>query len=1016
MLPPIMNTEAVFLKPRTPFKLASFNVRTLMHIRQQIGLAMSLEGLNVDVCCLSETRIQDSSEVLQIRSPSVASKSLFHVRLSGDPVASSSGLAGVGVALSARAEAALIDWIPINSRLCAVRLESSIKVRRNRREKRCLFVISAYAPTDCSPDAIKDEFYHQLTVLLQKARSTDIVVLAGDLNAQVGRLGTEESRLGGRWGLVGRRTDNGDRLLQLCTDHNLFLASTNFRHSHRRCATWRPPSASQAWTQIDHIAISYRWRGCVQDCRSFWSTYLESDHALVCANLTLLFSGRRIDHHQRIDVSKLVATSVASKYRAELASRLATIPPKSIDEHWLHLHDAMKMASKAACGFAKRPAYKHWVSSGSLQLMEARRSTPGDREFDHKRRLLRNEIGQSLRKDREAWWSERANEMEAAAASGNCRKLFQLIRATGSKKSGVSETIYEDDGMPITNISRRLGRWAEFFEGQFNWPAAPATSTSLSCPPWPVTTDPPNEAEVLKELQLLKRYKSPGPDDLPPALFKDGGDFLTKELTVLFGKVWEQESVPTSWNESIVVPIFKKGSRCSCNNYRGISLLPIASKLLASVILRRLFKTRERLTREEQAGFRSGRGCIDHIFTLRQMLEHRHTYRRPTIVVFLDIRAAFDSLDRTVLWDCLLKKGVPEKFINILKALYTNTSGRVRAYNHLSPLFHSSSGVRQGCPISPFLFNFAIDDILETALMDVSNGGVDLLPGERLLDLEYADDIVLLCDNAQGMQSALNQLAISVRRYGMCFAPSKCKVLLQDWQDSNPVLTLDGEQIEVVEKFVYLGSYISAGGGVSDEIDARIMKARAAYANLGHLWRLRDVSLAVKGRIYNASVRAVLLYACETWPLRVEDVRRLSVFDHRCLRRIADIQWQHHVSNAEVRHRVFGRRDDNSIGVTILKHRLRWLGHVLRMSSQRLPRRALFADSGTGWKKRRGGQCMTWCRGMKESCKGLASVGPSRLPGWGPRDGATQWLETLSDMAQNRSQWRSCCNLLLLST
>ncbi|CAH8674745.1 unnamed protein product [Schistosoma haematobium] len=671
----------------------------------------------------------------------------------------------------------------------------------------------------------------------------------------------------------------------------------------------------------------------------------------------------------------------------------------------------MKMAGTVSCGFAKRPAFKHWVSPGSLQLIEARRSTPGDREFDHKRRMLRKEIGQSLRKDREAWWSERANELEAAAASGNYRKLFQLIRATGSKKSGVSETICEDDGMPITNIHRRLGRWAEFFEGQFNWPAAPATSVRLSCPPWPVTTDPPNEEEVRKELQLLKRYKSPGPDDLPPTLFKDGGDFLTKGLTTLFTKVWELESVPTSWNESIVVPIFKKGSRRSCNNYRGISLLPIASKLLASVILCRLFKTRERLTREEQAGFRSGRGCIDHIFTLRQMLEHRHTYQRPTIVVFLDIRAAFDSLDRTVLWDCLLKKGVPEKFINILNALYTNTSGRVRAYNHLSPLFHSSSGVRQGCPISPFLFNFAIDDILETVLMNVSNGGVDLLPGERLLD-----DIILLCDNAQAMQSALNQLAINVRRYGMCFAPSKCKVLLRDWQDPNPVLTLDGEQIDVVEKFVYLGSCISAGGGVSDEINACIVKARAAYANLGRRWCLHDVSLAVKGRIYNASVRAVLLYTCETWPLRVEDVRRLSVFDHRCLRRIADIQWQHHVSNAEVRHRVSGHRDDNSVGVTILKHRLRWLGHVLRMSSQRIPRRALVADSGTGWKKQRGGQCMTWCRGMKESCKGLASVGPSRLPGWGLGDGATQWLETLSDMAQNRSQWRSYCNLLLLSS
>ncbi|VDP48392.1 unnamed protein product [Schistosoma margrebowiei] len=144
------------------------------------------------------------------------------------------------------------------------------------------------------------------------------------------------------------------------------------------------------------------------------------------------------------------------------------------------------------------------------------------------------------------------------------------------------------------------------------------------------------------------------------------------------------------------------------------------------------------------------------------------------------------------------------------------------------------------------------------------------------------------------------------------------------------------------------------------------MKARVAYANLGHLWGLRDVNLAAKRRMYNASVRAVLLYACEIWPLQVEDVRRLSVFHLPCLRRIAHIQWQHHVSNAEVQHRVFRHRDDHPIGVTILKNRLRWLVRVLRMSSQRIPSRALFADAGTGWKKRRGGQCITWFRGMKE--------------------------------------------------
>ncbi|KAH9595370.1 hypothetical protein MS3_00001441 [Schistosoma haematobium] len=117
----------VFLNPCLPFELAS-NVRTLMQIGQQIWLTMSLESFNLDVYCLSVTHIRESSKVLQIRFPSVASKTLFHVRLSGDPMASSSGCAGFNVAPNARAEAAPIDWIPINSRLHVVKLESSIKV------------------------------------------------------------------------------------------------------------------------------------------------------------------------------------------------------------------------------------------------------------------------------------------------------------------------------------------------------------------------------------------------------------------------------------------------------------------------------------------------------------------------------------------------------------------------------------------------------------------------------------------------------------------------------------------------------------------------------------------------------------------------------------------------------------------------------------------------------------------------------------------------------------------------
>ena len=187
------------------------------------------------------------------------------------------------------------------------------------------------------------------------------------------------------------------------------------------------------------------------------------------------------------------------------------------------------------------------------------------------------------------------------------------------------------------------------------------------------------------------------------------------------------------------------------------------------------------------------------------------------------------------------------------------------------------------------------------------------------------------------------------------------------------------------------------------------------FANLRHLWRRHDISLSLKGRVYSTTVRAVLLYGCETWPVRMDDVHRLSVFDHRCLRSIAGVRWQRHISNDTVRRRIF-RSDgfNRPLSSIISLHRLRWLGHVLRMPTQRLPRRALFARADVGWKRQRGGQRMTWARGVKALTAKLALVGRSRLPGWAPKDDEHLWLVTLADMARNRSQWRTCCNSLSL--
>ncbi|KER31990.1 hypothetical protein T265_01918 [Opisthorchis viverrini] len=103
---------------------------------------------------------------------------------SGDPEAAAVGCAGVGIVLSHRAEVSLLDWIPVDSCLCAVRLATSVKESHKRQVDRRLFMVSAYAPTDCGSDAVKDRFHDALNALLWRAKSSGIVVVAGDMNAQ----------------------------------------------------------------------------------------------------------------------------------------------------------------------------------------------------------------------------------------------------------------------------------------------------------------------------------------------------------------------------------------------------------------------------------------------------------------------------------------------------------------------------------------------------------------------------------------------------------------------------------------------------------------------------------------------------------------------------------------------------------------------------------------------------------------------------------------------------------------
>ena len=278
----------------------------------------------------------------------------YFLGLSRDDAAAAAGRAGVGFTLSSRAYKALIDWIPVNSRMCAACFSISVKVGRNRLQKRTLFMVSLYAPTNCSDDSTKDEFYDDLNRLLNMKKPSCIVIVAGDYNAQLGKLATQELDLGGRSALGSQRTDNGDRLLHFCSTHELFLASTNFKHKKIHCTKWKSPNPEHPWIQLDHIAISHTWWGCIKDCRSYLSTDLDSDHVLALARFILRFSGSKARPKPTLATYKLSDPEMQFKYRAKLDEKLSQSSFADLDVQWGYIRNALYSSAEQTCGSTVR--------------------------------------------------------------------------------------------------------------------------------------------------------------------------------------------------------------------------------------------------------------------------------------------------------------------------------------------------------------------------------------------------------------------------------------------------------------------------------------------------------------------------------------------------------------------------------------------------------------------------------------------------------------------------------------
>ncbi len=198
--------------------------------------------------------------------------------------------------------------------------------------------------------------------------------------------------------------------------------------------------------------------------------------------------------------------------------------------------------------------------------------------------------------------------------------------------------------------------------------------------------------EVEKAIGKMKCGKAAGIDGITPEMVKHGGD------------------APHKWKKAVIVPLHKgKRNKDECNKKRGISLLSVPGKIYGRILTERLMQVTEKKVNDEQHGFRKGKSCADKIFAVRMLVEEYLGKDRKLYAAIMDLEKAYDRIDRKALWDVLKIYGVGGQLMEGIKAFYREANACVKVDCELSDCFAVGVGVRQGCVMSPRLFNIFMD-------------------------------------------------------------------------------------------------------------------------------------------------------------------------------------------------------------------------------------------------------------------------------------------------------------------
>lgn len=791
-------------------------------------------------------------------------------------------------------------------------------------EKFC--IIPSYL--NCNHWQVDFEKLHEIAMYC----SNQNICVIGDLNARVGKEGGTGNRIAG----ISRQSKdqmynaNGTKLLEFCDSFGLrVLNGTSLSDKYGEFTFVGGPGTSVN----DYCLAGGEWSTLITDFEVKQVPY--SDHLPIVVTFELMVTDNLSTRHMNLLPKLIWNNAKASAYRRQLEEKLQSQQYVDVDKIENIIKEVFPIINQSR---NKNKRYKEpWfdnecrkarqLSFGWLKLFRIFNEDAMKDSY-----LKANREFKALCMARRRIYYE--SEARRLAQCNNSSDFWKLAR----KLNGGNYV-----------IDRELS--PTILQGHFDKLLNPSGSTPSIQYAMPgfqndILDRPIVLRDVVEALSRLKDGKAAGSDGIPVEFYKYGTNELSANLTYLFNNILESGIIPQRFEEALIFPIYKKGCRANPENYRGISFLNASYKIFTAILQSRLtaWIDTNHLLKEYQAGFRPGYSTVDHVFVLTSIVESFLLRNKKLYAFFVDFRAAFDSVNRKALFYKLFGMGMSLKFGRVIESLYANTKAAVWNGEELSEWFRSGSGVRQGCALSPSLFALFIED-----MVDLLPGGVEHA-GVLIKALLFADDVVLLAYSPQSLQLMINRLSEYCKMWNLVVNLSKSQIMIfkkgGGRNCANERWHFDGETIQVVKEYKYLGVYFTRNLNMERHLREKLAKSKVA---INTAWRKcftnKYIAHSCKYKVFEAVSESILFYAAQVWGgKQFETVEKLLRFYIKRAFRLP-LNTPNYMLMLET--------GLSPLFVKTLKLQVEYVVKVLSMPDYRLPKKAALQTirSKTGWYK-----------------------------------------------------------------